>query len=723
MVTGLSSYSQYRRRGFPGRSGAAHRDLIGPARTESPSLRLVCCVLVLSVAIVWSPPPLSAQETKPAKDGQRYAKTPDTLIPYREFREPYARFFQTIAEFLGSGRDKTSAQTPRTVRIGLFAPTGSAPDADLGREMIEGVQLAIEQANTAGGYKGIPFEIVQRADTGLWGASSNEMVAFSYQDDVLAVIGSVDGANTHIALRVALKTKMPMVNTATTDPTLTETAIPWMLRCMADDRQQGYALAHHIIEECGIGNIVALRVNDRYGRMGIQEFRDAARRLKKPLRAELRFERGDRDFAVQLDRIDRLNGEAVVVWANASDAGAIVQAIRARHRTGDKPPLRIFGCDRLVSAAFLRAAGESAEGVVAVATYDPTQNRDRYMDFSVAFGARFGHKPGTFAAHAYDGASILIEAVRDAGLNRVRIRDALAGRRRFEGVTGPIEFDTTQNDVGPVYIATVQDNRFVYRKARFTDSAGRADCGRAPYRAVSESPPVARPPSHPANVKATLRVGCFLPLDDAGRAVVRGVQMALAKDAARHPDRTAIELLVRDARGPWGDSAASLVNLVFKEEVLAVMASTERRGTHLAQMLAAKMHFPVIAFCEDDPTITQIPMPWVFSMPGPPQPIDPGFSGQYSERFGMRADQYAAWGFDAGTMIAEQIRAGAHDRLALRNGIAGRGWIPGVSGTFRFDALGNRQEVRFTVSNDTRVPVPLRVPEAVSKTVMDGRGM
>ena len=34
-----------------------------------------------------------------------------------------------------------------------------------------------------------------------------------------------------------------MVNTGTTDPTLTETAIPWILRCMADDRQQGYALA------------------------------------------------------------------------------------------------------------------------------------------------------------------------------------------------------------------------------------------------------------------------------------------------------------------------------------------------------------------------------------------------------------------------------------------------------------------------------------------------
>ena len=235
-------------------------------------------------------PPM--EEVKPEKEAPNYGKAPDSMIPFRNFRNPYARFFDEPVGFLGTGRYEGADH--ETARVGFFAPVEPAADADIGQNMFEGVQLAFEQANAEGGYEGVPFELVIRQDIGLWGASSNEMAAFKYEDNALAVIGSIDGGNTHIALRVALKTQTPMMNTATTDPTLTETAIPWLMRCMADDRQQGYALAQHIYRERNIKSVVALRVNDRYGRMGMMEFRDAARRLGHPLRAELRWNRGER---------------------------------------------------------------------------------------------------------------------------------------------------------------------------------------------------------------------------------------------------------------------------------------------------------------------------------------------------------------------------------------------------------------------------------------------
>jgi ABC-type branched-subunit amino acid transport system substrate-binding protein len=178
--------------------------------------------------------------------------------------------------------------------------------------------------------------------------------------------------------------------------------------------------------------------------------------------------------------------------------------------------------------------------------------------------------------------------------------------------------------------------------------------------------------------------------------------MAIAHDASRHPHDKPIELLVRDARGSWGSATSALVDLIMEDNALALIGSTERRATHLAEMLAAKFHFPVVTLCDTDPTITQIPLPWVFRVatqveqPGVRSynEMAPGFARKYKERFGVEADAHAAWGYDAGALVASRIRAGADTRLALRNRLADGAWNEGVSGTYRFDALGDRIDRR-----------------------------
>jgi len=99
--------------------------------------------------------------------------------------------------------------------------------------MLQGSKLAIEQANARGGYlkREIPFELVVKNDNGLWGASGNEIIDMAYRDEVWAIIGTIDGANSHIAIRVALKAEVLMINSGDTDPTFTETNIPWVARC------------------------------------------------------------------------------------------------------------------------------------------------------------------------------------------------------------------------------------------------------------------------------------------------------------------------------------------------------------------------------------------------------------------------------------------------------------------------------------------------------------
>ena len=74
------------------------------------------------------------------------------------------------------------------------------------------VPSTIEEWNARGGYlkRKIPFELVVSNDNGLWGSSGNEIVKQAYEEKVWGILGTIDGANSHIAIRVALKAEVLM---------------------------------------------------------------------------------------------------------------------------------------------------------------------------------------------------------------------------------------------------------------------------------------------------------------------------------------------------------------------------------------------------------------------------------------------------------------------------------------------------------------------------------
>ena len=418
-------------------------------------------VLLLAVSFLALPTmSASAQDTLKV-----YGNTPEELRPFGRFvRRPYKQFFVDPLEFTGPGREKPEPDVD-VVKIGILAPLARSHEAYIGQRMLAGAQLAIDEANVAGGYKGKPFELIVRNDTGLWGASANEIVAFSYKDSAWAVIGTVDGANTHIAIRVALKTELPIMNVADTDPTLVETKIPWVFRNIADDRQMAYTIAYHVYRERGFRRVAILRTNNRYGRFGVAEFRAGSVRMRHPAPIEVNYEVNhihlNPDFALQIKRLKRVKPDAVVLWADAEAGGYLVKRMR---EAGLRMP--IYACDRVLDLRFLEIAGSAAEGVVAATPYNPDADIETLKRFKSAYQQRYGEDPTVYAAHTYDGAQMIIEAVRKAGLNRYRIRDALAEMTRYEGVTGEIVMDDAYSDRGPVTLATVQKGRWVYNEPK-----------------------------------------------------------------------------------------------------------------------------------------------------------------------------------------------------------------------------------------------------------------
>ncbi len=240
------------------------------------------------------------------KLNDRYAHTSEDVVPFGEV-EPFKRHFLLQMEYTGAGRTIPEPENLETVKIGFVGPImstvsvatgGKSHEEDLGIKMLQGAQLAIEQANAAGGYhaRKIPFELVVKNDNGLWGATGNEIINMTYKDKVWAILGTIDGANTHIAIRVALKLEIPMMNSGDLDPTLMETNIPWIIRCVGDDRQQGYMLVDYLYRNLKLERVGIIRASNRYGRFGVREIKDGSRRLGHPIAIEMAYKLGTNDF-------------------------------------------------------------------------------------------------------------------------------------------------------------------------------------------------------------------------------------------------------------------------------------------------------------------------------------------------------------------------------------------------------------------------------------------
>jgi branched-chain amino acid transport system substrate-binding protein len=133
---------------------------------------------------------------------------------------------------------------------------------------------------------------------------------------------------------------------------------------------------------------------------------------------------------------------------------------------GMKQP--VFGSSRLCYSRLIESAGTAAEGLVTTAAMDPTRTDTKWLEFREVYQARFNEEPDAYAAYAYDGMNLFLNAVAKGGLNRGKIMDALREQQGhdYDGVAGPEHFDHTLNNIEPPSLARVEHGKFVYSPSK-----------------------------------------------------------------------------------------------------------------------------------------------------------------------------------------------------------------------------------------------------------------
>jgi branched-chain amino acid transport system substrate-binding protein len=600
---------------------------------------------LIFICLIAAAATLSAQQTKTCECGKNppgpprdrtvtpYAGEPTDLSPYEKFAQPYDLNYIRPNIYVGAGRDIPEPKNLEEVRIGFFAPAEHSPEKPFGLRMLHGAQLALEEANARGGYGGKQFKLMihndydnwqamtvsgpdRPTDPNIWGSPSDETVKMVYDDNDWAIFGSISSESTHIALRVALKAEIPIVNSASTDPTIPETYIPWYFTVLQDDRVQGLTLARHIYTELGLKRVALLRVNSRYGRFGVLKFRDASRRLGHPVVIEQKFLPGDTDFTRSLKIIQSSHADAIVLWADEIPAANILKQMKA---LGMKQ--RVFGAYRTLGPELLTEAGDAAEGFQAVFPYDPTRTDTNWLDFNKRFETRFHEKPEQFAALAYDAMNALLDSICRAGLNRARIHDALADIEEYDGVTGHMVFDPNQKNVAHLYLGTVHSGSITYKPASMeklppaapdrATNPGAKEPDKVPYARVGEVGVEFNGPRRSEAISSTPTIIVF---GKQASALVETPQIRAALNEAGKQ----WHLLPIDSDQNWGAASTQLVRDLMDEHVLAILA-LDRDAAHLAEQLALKTFVPVLAL-SDDKKLTSANVPWIFRLPSSTSP-------------------------------------------------------------------------------------------------------
>jgi branched-chain amino acid transport system substrate-binding protein len=353
--------------------------------------------------------------------------------------------------YLGPGRELAPPADLREVRLAWFGPPeeGHPEWGDARR----GALLALEEANAAGGYQGLPFRLLDAWSDSPWGSGVADLAKLVYRDGVWAVVGGVDGTTTHLAEQIVVKGRLPLLSPGGTDPSVNFTSVPWMFTLLPTDDRLAPVLVDAVLDGTGGAAWAVVTTSDRDTRVAWRAVRVvlAARRLPAPAQ-QLVVPAAGPDYGSAATDVVRTGARAVLVLAGARDAARLVRALRAAGFPGT-----IVGGAPSGRRVFGEEAGPAAEGVVFPRLFDA--DAPEAVAFSRAFSNRWGVAPDYLAAHAYDAVRLVAEAVRRAGPNRALVRDALVALAPWRGATGTLSWDPTGRAVRAATLGTWSKGR------------------------------------------------------------------------------------------------------------------------------------------------------------------------------------------------------------------------------------------------------------------------
>ncbi len=377
-------------------------------------------------------------------------------------------FLLIIAAMLFSAAPASQAVEP--IKIGAFFAL-SGPAAPIGTPTKLVAEMVVDQINQGGGINGRPIELLVGDTESDPAKAASIAKKFIFSDKVAAIIGPTSTGEGMQVKKIVEEAGMPTFMTVGGDPPIMKETGPFTYIFKSPQRSStAVKKLYGYLKEKKLTKVALFTASDPFGKDGAVWLKKLAPDFGITLVAEESFGPKDTDMTPQLTKIKNAAPQAIVVWT-IGPAGAIVAKNKAQ--LGIAIPL--FQCHGQPGPEYIQLAGKAAEGDRMPATklmaagqladQDP-QNKviqkfiKLYTD-QYKFDKQF--PLNTHSGYAWDAIYIVTNAMKQAGTDPKKLREAIEQTKGYVGVSGIYNLtpeDHNGLDVDSMVMVQVKDGKF-----------------------------------------------------------------------------------------------------------------------------------------------------------------------------------------------------------------------------------------------------------------------
>jgi len=348
----------------------------------------------------------------------------------------------------------TACGNREPLKIGFIAGT-SGRVADLGVGGRNGVTLAMELRNAAGGINGRQIELVARDDQ-----QDPEMARAAVQEllqqKVTAILGPMTSAMAMQVVPFGNRSQVVVLGGTVTTNQLTGKD-DYFFRVLAPTRKFASANAVYQLNRGHRRFAIAYDLRNRaYTESWLTDYKEAVDTGGGKVIRKIGFESGNNvPFGNIAEKLLAAKPDCVVFVVNSVDAANLVQQVRKRNKKITVATSEWAGTER-----FIQLAGRAAEGVVLGQYLDRDSTQPDFIKFRDRYLKRFSQEPGYPAMVSYNAANALFEAIAQQRKDE-NLKQTLLRIKTFKGLQDPIVFDQYGDASSRPYLVSVKEGKFV----------------------------------------------------------------------------------------------------------------------------------------------------------------------------------------------------------------------------------------------------------------------
>ncbi|KNY27870.1 ABC transporter substrate-binding protein [Pseudobacteroides cellulosolvens] len=376
------------------------------------------------------------------------------MVKTRVLTSILAVVMTTLVLFTGCAQ---TSESQNEIKIGLnYELSGAA--ASYGQDTLNGVLMAIDEINAAGGVLGKKITYVKLDNKTDPAESTSVATRLATKENVSIILGPATTGATKASIPVADKNKVPLISASATADDVTVDAKgvkEYAYRICFNDSFQGTVMANFASKNLNAKNAVVLMDNSSdYGKGLAKNFTDTFAKNGGTIAAQEAFVKDEKDFSAILTKIKDKNFDILLIAGYYNEAGLIIKQARALGI--DKP---VLGGDGLDSPVLGELAGKTALNKVYFSNHYSSLDKDPVIvKFMEEFKNKNNKDPNAFNALGYDLGYFAADAIKRANSSEPgKIKEALDNTTDFKGVTGKFSIDKNHNPVKTAVVIELKD--------------------------------------------------------------------------------------------------------------------------------------------------------------------------------------------------------------------------------------------------------------------------